>query len=66
MSQWERRPLRLAQQHYAALDAYILVDLILKVSEDGMKNGNPVANFIRPLKVVDNGDYKDDIFEEEK
>jgi hypothetical protein len=39
------------------------VDLILKVSEEGMKNGNPVANFI---KVVDNGDYKDNIFEEVK
>jgi ribonuclease D len=35
MSNWERRPLRQTQMHYAALDAYILVDLIQKLSDHG-------------------------------
>lgn len=31
LSNWEQRPLRLAQQHYAALDAFCLVSILLKL-----------------------------------
>jgi hypothetical protein len=55
MSNWERRPLRFSQQHYAALDAYILVRLIQKLDEIGREVGHPLKNHIVTL---DKRDYK--------
>jgi ribonuclease D len=33
ISNWERRPLRLSQQHYGALDAWVLPQMLLKLKE---------------------------------
>jgi ribonuclease D len=50
MSNWERRPLRLSQQHYAAMDAYILVEIIQKLAEKGQQDGgSPLQRFVFTL-----------------
>ena len=49
MSNWERRPLRLSQQHYAAMDAYVLVQVIQKLGEKGQKDGHPIKNHVITL-----------------
>ena len=48
-SNWEKRPLRQSQMHYAALDAYVLVGIIKKMAEEGEKVGKPIAPEIKPL-----------------
>lgn len=39
MSNWEMRPLRLSQQHYAALDAFVLIDIIDSLEKIAIKKG---------------------------
>ena len=69
MSNWERRPLRQSQKHYAAMDAYILVEIINRLSVQGQEEGHPIQNFIFTLdkrqynptnQDDDDGNYYDD------
>jgi len=72
MSNWERRPLRKSQAHYAALDAYILIDIILKLSERAKAaNRHPFEKYVKTLDtrhiiVNDIIDNEDSFYEKEK
>ena len=48
MSNWERRPLRLAQMHYGALDAYCLISLVNKLIPLAEKAGIDLGKIIKP------------------
>lgn len=52
MSNWEKRPLRLSQQHYGSLDAYILIDILKHLIEKAEKDGLPP--FKKFIKTLDN------------
>lgn len=46
-SNWDIRPLRESQQHYAALDAYILVEIYKKLREQLKEDKKDIASFIQ-------------------
>ena len=41
MSNWELRPMRLSQQHYAALDAYCLIPIMRELSQRAQSSNQP-------------------------
>ena len=72
MSNWERRPLRKSQAHYASLDAYVLIEIIDKLKEKAQQDGlPPFEKFVKTLdtrdmivnEIIDN---QDDFYENEK
>jgi hypothetical protein len=45
MSNWELRPLRESQKHYAALDAYILVELFDRMAKYAEEHGSNIEDY---------------------
>lgn len=70
MSNWERRPLRKSQQHYGALDAYIMIDIIKFLIEKAKADGlSPFQKFVKTLdntKMILSENYDSDDFDEQK
>lgn len=70
MSNWERRPLRQSQQHYGALDAYIMIDIIKFLIEKAKTDGlSPFQKFVKTLdntKIIMAANYDSDEFDETK
>ena len=49
ISDWDRRPLTKSQLHYAALDAQVLIELTLAVSENAVKANHEIDRFCKTL-----------------
>jgi len=56
MSNWEKRPLTLAQMHYGALDAYCMLPLLQKIIEKGSEDSKfELKKYINEQSLLQNG-----------
>jgi len=53
MANWEKRPLRKSQMHYAALDSYILVELFEKMKEKAIEEEANIEDFKNQYDIID-------------
>jgi hypothetical protein len=49
MSNWENRPLRYSQEHYGAMDAWILGEIIVKLTAKGKGMKVFLDKFVHPI-----------------
>mmetsp|Transcript_2085 Transcript_2085/g.3687 ORF Transcript_2085/g.3687 Transcript_2085/m.3687 type:complete len:82 (-) Transcript_2085:73-318(-) len=59
VSNWERRPLRQSQQHYGALDAWILIPMFRKLKEEGFETADDEPTDSMSLKAKQKGTLSD-------
>lgn len=53
MSNWEKRPLKFSQMHYAALDSYVLIDIYKELKDIRLRNGH-VGVILKAGKACEN------------
>lgn len=54
ISNWNKRPLRKSQTHYAAVEAFALIKILEKLKEKASKEGYPdVEKFIENIEIVE-------------
>ena len=60
MSNWEARPLRFSQEHYAAMDAWILVQMMDKMHEKAKKSKIQINALVENISMKDDKKKEDD------
>lgn len=60
MSNWEHRPLRKSQMHYAALDAFVLIDIYEKLKDAVLDQNGKIEELKSDLMMIKKSPNKSD------